>query len=67
MTEAADTPLDLRIDGDTGRILLNRPQVRNCLSIELSDRFVEAVQDDQEVHRHQVRRHPGGRRDILRR
>jgi enoyl-CoA hydratase len=44
MTDAARSPLHLTTEGDTARILLNRPQVRNCLSIELSDRFVEAVQ-----------------------
>ncbi|MBW2215320.1 MAG: enoyl-CoA hydratase/isomerase family protein, partial [Deltaproteobacteria bacterium] len=44
MTDTADSPLHLTIEGDTARILLDRPQVRNCLSIELSDRFVEAVQ-----------------------
>jgi enoyl-CoA hydratase len=44
MTEDTRSPLLLTSDGDTAEILLNRPTVRNCLSIELSDRFVEAVQ-----------------------
>ena len=44
MSDAAHSPLQLATEGDTARIFLNRPEVRNCLSIELSDRFVEAVQ-----------------------
>ncbi len=43
MTEAIDSPLHLGIDGDTARIILNRPEVRNCLSIEMSERFVDAI------------------------
>jgi len=34
----------LDLEGDTARITLNRPAVHNCLSIELSDLFVEALQ-----------------------
>ena len=37
-------PLILEVEGDTARITLNRPKVRNALSIELSDRFIEATQ-----------------------
>ncbi len=44
MTEDPRSPLLLTSDGDTAEILLNRPTVHNCLSIELSDRFVEAIQ-----------------------
>jgi len=44
MNDTAHSPLHLTTEGDTARILLNRPHVRNCLSIELSDRFVEAIQ-----------------------
>ncbi|MBI9075222.1 MAG: enoyl-CoA hydratase/isomerase family protein [Desulfatibacillum sp.] len=35
--------LILEMDGDTARITLNRPQVRNALSIELSERLVDAI------------------------
>ena len=31
------------MEGDTARIILNRPDVHNALSIELSDRLVEAI------------------------
>ncbi len=34
----------LEMDGGTARITLNRPAVHNALSIELSDRLVEAIQ-----------------------
>jgi enoyl-CoA hydratase len=44
MSTDATSPLLLTRDGDTAEILLNRPTVHNALSIELSDRFVEAVQ-----------------------
>jgi enoyl-CoA hydratase len=40
----SEKPLLLNMDGDTARIILNRPEVRNALSIELSDRFVDAIQ-----------------------
>lgn len=40
----AEKPLLLAIDGDTARITLNRPEVRNALSIELSDMLVDAIQ-----------------------
>ena len=40
----SEKPLLLAVDGDTARITLNRPEVRNALSIELSDMFVDAVQ-----------------------
>lgn len=39
-----DEPLLLTFEGDVARITLNRPEVRNALSIELSDRLVEAIQ-----------------------
>jgi enoyl-CoA hydratase len=39
----ADKPLLLTMEGDTARIILNRPEVRNALSIELSDMLVEAI------------------------
>lgn len=32
------------IDGDVARFTLNRPDVRNCLSIQLSNELVEAVE-----------------------
>lgn len=38
-----EKPLLLTIEGDTARIVLNRPEVRNALSIELSDMLVEAI------------------------
>jgi enoyl-CoA hydratase len=34
----------LTMDGDTARIILNRPEVHNALSIELSDMLMEAIQ-----------------------
>jgi len=34
----------LDLAGDTARIILNRPTVHNCLSIELSDLLIEALQ-----------------------
>lgn len=39
-----DRPLLLTMEGDIARITLNRPEVRNALSIELSDMLVEAIQ-----------------------
>ena len=39
-----EKPLLLAIDGDTARITLNRPEVHNALSIELSDMLVDAIQ-----------------------
>ena len=39
----AEKPLLVTMDGDTARIVINRPEVRNALSIELSDIFVEAL------------------------
>ena len=33
----------LTMDGDTARIILNRPEVHNALSIELSDMLMEAI------------------------
>jgi enoyl-CoA hydratase len=33
----------MTVEGDVARITLNRPEVRNALSIELSDRLVEAI------------------------
>ena len=32
-------PVILEMDGDTARITLNRPEVHNALSIELSDKI----------------------------
>ena len=40
----AEKPLILAMDGDTARITLNRPEVHNALSIELSDMLVDAIQ-----------------------
>lgn len=40
----AERPLLLDMDGDTARITLNRPEVRNALSIDLSDMLVDAIQ-----------------------
>lgn len=40
----SEKPLLMNRDGDTARITLNRPEVHNALSIELSDMFVDAVQ-----------------------
>lgn len=40
-----DKPLLLTMDGDTAHIIINRPEVRNALSIELSDMFVDALKD----------------------
>jgi len=37
-------PLLVSKDEDTARIVLNRPEARNALSIELSDMFVDAIQ-----------------------
>ena len=39
-----EKPLILKMDGDTARITLNRPEVHNALSIEMSDLLVEAIQ-----------------------
>ena len=39
-----DELLILKMEGDTARITLNRPHVHNALSIELSDRLVDAIQ-----------------------
>jgi len=41
--EMAAKPLILEMDGDLARITLNRPEVNNALSIELSDMLVEAI------------------------
>lgn len=40
----SEESLLLKCEGDTARITLNRPKVNNALSIELSDRLVEAIQ-----------------------
>ena len=40
----SEKPLVLTMEGDTARITLNRPNVRNALSIELSDMLVDAIQ-----------------------
>ncbi len=40
----AEKPLLVTMEGDTATIVLNRPEVRNALSIELSDMLVEAIQ-----------------------
>lgn len=40
----AEQPLLLAMDGDTARITLNRPQVRNALNIDLSNRLIDAIQ-----------------------
>ena len=37
-------PLLLTMEGDTARIILNRPEVRNALSMEMSDMLVDAIQ-----------------------
>ncbi len=39
-----EKPLLLEMDGDTARVTLNRPKVRNALSIEMSEMLVEAIQ-----------------------
>ncbi len=39
----SEKALLLEMDGDTARITLNRPEVRNALSIELSDMLVDAI------------------------
>ncbi len=39
----AEKVLLLEMKGDTARITLNRPKVKNALSIEMSDLFVEAL------------------------
>jgi enoyl-CoA hydratase len=39
-----EQPLILTMEGDTARITLNRPDVRNALSIKLSEMLVDAVQ-----------------------
>ncbi|MFC1889451.1 enoyl-CoA hydratase/isomerase family protein [Thermodesulfobacteriota bacterium] len=39
----SDKPLLLKMEGDTARITLNRPEVHNALSIELSDMLVETI------------------------
>lgn len=39
-----DEPLLMSFEGDVASITLNRPEVHNALSIELSDRLVEAIQ-----------------------
>jgi enoyl-CoA hydratase len=44
----AEKPLLLTVEGDTARIVLNRPEVRNALSIELSDMLVAAIQEIKE-------------------
>jgi len=40
----SEKPLLLEMDGDTARVTLNRPEVHNALSIEMSDMLVEAIQ-----------------------
>jgi enoyl-CoA hydratase len=35
--------LELRVSGDLARITLDRPQVRNCLSMSLSDEIIRAL------------------------
>ena len=40
----AEKPLLLSMEGETARIILNRPEARNALSIELSDMLVDAIQ-----------------------
>lgn len=40
----SEKPLLVIRDGDTARIILNRPEVRNALSIELSDMFMDTIQ-----------------------
>ncbi len=40
----SEKALLLEMDGDLARITLNRPQVKNALSIELSDMLVDAIQ-----------------------
>jgi enoyl-CoA hydratase len=40
----ADQPLLMKTEGDVARITLNRPEVHNALSIELSAMLVEAIQ-----------------------
>jgi enoyl-CoA hydratase len=39
-----EEPLILEMRGDTARITLNRPEVRNALSIELSNMLVDAIE-----------------------
>ncbi|MBU2488820.1 MAG: enoyl-CoA hydratase/isomerase family protein [Proteobacteria bacterium] len=39
----SEKPLLLDIQGDTANITLNRPKVKNALSIEMSSQFVEAL------------------------
>ena len=41
----SESPLLYSKDGDTARIVLNRPEKRNALSIELSDLLVDAIAD----------------------
>ncbi len=41
---AEEQPLLFDQSGDTAWITLNRPRVHNCLSIELSDIFIETIQ-----------------------
>jgi enoyl-CoA hydratase len=51
-TEFGFEQLILTLDGDLARITLNRPQVRNCLSMRLSDELINAlrlVQASEEV------------------
>jgi len=40
----SEKPLLLSMEGDVARITLNRPKVKNALSIELSDMLVDAIQ-----------------------
>ncbi len=40
----SDKPLILEMEGDLAKITLNRPEVNNALSIELSDMLVESIQ-----------------------
>ena len=39
-----EKPIILTMENDVARILLNRPQARNALCIEMSDQLVEAIQ-----------------------
>ena len=39
----SENPLLLELDGDTARITLNRPDVHNALSMEMSDMLVDAI------------------------
>lgn len=45
----SEKPLLLNIDGDLARITLNRPHVRNALSMEMSDMLVDAIREIQKL------------------